>query len=250
MSLIIRIEDNDEVHVSLSAASINAAIALIDRTRRALCELDDHTPTPPLDPSRFTDAELPALLDCLHPVPADAPASASSDLVLPPTQDDQPATSANGPELLATTQPAQLSNPVALNPAAALAAIPDAPPTLAQLRAEIATTGGQLFGEAWSSAAGWLTTIWTTKYTPGQVRDAIALLTYDECQAILLGLIDHAPSVQAEWRKHLQSEVHKSPAAPTPKAASRQAAPHGRRPSQTGHSQTAAAPGNVVMATG
>lgn len=227
MSLIIRIEDNNEVHVSLNAATITTTITLLERAHRALCELADPTPTSAPDASPLTRAELTALLDQLQPLPAAAPVPP-----LPPSQDDQPT-------LLATTQPTQPSNPLPPTPAAS----PAVRPSFAQLRAEIDTTGHQLFGEAWSSAAGWLATIWTTKYTPTQVRADLDLLTCDECQAIHLGLIDHAASVQAEWRKHQQNAALKSPAAPAPKAASRHSVPSGRRSSAT-------AAGPVVMATG
>lgn len=265
MTISINTKDTGETTLHIIAATISEAIQKLDRARAALWELDEAVPPLPDIPNTLN---LDQLIQRLAPIADNTdpqeqtPPPAARDLSArvatlsdaghhlsaPPHQEQKPppATS-DSPSL-----PSVLSIP-------SIPSVPDdQPPTAEELRLEIAATGLRLFGEDWSRAHTWLIILWTTTYTPTNIRNSVDLLNAEECNKILTGMIDHAPETKARWQEHLQKEAAKAQRRREPTGRGRQqraaAQPITRRPAAESNpdatSIQVAAANDPVYATG
>lgn len=196
MTTMIRTEAN-AIHVHIITTTIAEMLNQLDRTRRALCALDDRDPRTPADYDPVISA---AQVDTLAGAPGarepGSPNGAGREAAPEPAN----AESTNAGE---TPLPADI--PLSLEEE------PDdnggcPGGALADLQQEIATVGAQLFGPQWPKAAVWLVENWTYKHTPFNERSALDQLDADECTAVLSGMVEHAPALQAEWQKHLHNK--------------------------------------------
>lgn len=224
MTISINTKDAGETTIHIIAATIAEAIQKLDRARAALWELHPETPrtAPPLGTvtNGIPNAQaVDQMIAALAPVADNTDAHAST----PPPPVDIPLDVVH--EVGAQhNQGQEQTLPSGDSPSAAN----DQTPTAEELRPEIAAIGLRLFGEDWSRAHAWLINLWTTKYTPTNVRNSADLLDAEECSAILQGMIDHATETKAEWHKHLQHEAAKVQSTQRPQPVQRRA--NGRQP--------------------
>lgn len=214
MTISINTKDTGETTLHIIAATISEAIQKLDRARTALWDLDEAAPPLPDIPNALN---LDQLIQRLAPIadntdpqeqtPPPAaqdlsarvatPSDAGRHLSAPPHQEQKP--------------PPATSDSPSLPSVLSIPSVPDdQPPTAEELRKEISDTGLHLFGEDWSRAHTWLITLWTTTYTPTNIRNSIDLLNAEECNKILTGMIDHAPETKVRWQEHLQKGAAKA----------------------------------------
>lgn len=189
MTTMIRTEAN-AIHVHIITTTIAEMLDQLDRTRRSLCALDDRDPRTPADYDPVISA---AQVDTLAGAPGAREPGSPNGAGRAPVPDPAEPSEQPLPPLPADI-PLSQDNPA------------DVGQSLADLQQEIATVGAQLFGPQWPKAAVWLVENWTYKHTPFNERSALDQLDADECTAVLSGMVEHAPALQAEWQKHLHNK--------------------------------------------